>query len=175
MGISASKRVKTLLSNSAEFNSACDSVYSYCLSLTQHAFPGVFLYQLNTASEKLYQILTVDQPHPIILKWVSSPPTNSQVDSAIGVVTRRPNKDLGYDEHTIGPNRFKEWAVELFGSAIAANANKAVLRRVPIGVAGIVGVGVVTRSGKDLVGTAIGVYALGIATSIYLGLCSSNK
>ncbi|KAM6602447.1 uncharacterized protein LOC115708019 [Cannabis sativa] len=172
MGISPSKRVKTQLSNSPEFNSACDSAYSHCVSLTQQAFPGVFLYQLNTAAEKLHQILTVDQPHQIILKWVSSPPTRSQVDSALRVVSRLPNKDLGYDEHTLGPNRFKEWAVELYGSAIVGNANKAVLRRVPIGVAGIVGVGVVTRSGKDLVGTAVGVYALGIATSIYLGLCN---
>ncbi|KAF4352530.1 hypothetical protein G4B88_013360 [Cannabis sativa] len=161
MGISPSKRVKTQLSNSPEFNSACDSAYSHCVSLTQQAFPGVFLYQLNTAAEKLHQILTVDQPHQIILKWVSSPPT---------LVS--PTRIWGYDEHTLGPNRFKEWAVELYGSAIVGNANKAVLRRVPIGVAGIVGVGVVTRSGKDLVGTAVGVYALGIATSIYLGLCN---
>lgn len=42
--------------------------------------------------------------------------------------------------------------------------------RVPIGVAGIAGVGAASRSGKDLIGTAIGVYALGVATSIYLGL-----
>ena len=174
MGISASKRVKNSLSNSPDFNSACDSTYSHCLSLTEHAFHGVFPYQLNTASEHLYHTLTAsDRPHSIILKWVSSPPTRSQVDSALRVVVTRgiTNKNSsGSDDQILGPVQFKEWAVELFGNAIVSSASKAVLCRVPIGVAGIAGVGVLTRSGKDLVGTAIGVYALGVATSIYLSL-----
>lgn len=50
------------------------------------------------------------------------------------------------------------------------NARKAVMWRVPIGVAGIAGVGAATRSGKELIGTAIGAYALGVATSISLSL-----
>lgn len=172
MGLSASKRVKNSLSNSTEFDSACDSTFSHCLSLTQHAFHGVFPYQLNSASDHLYRTLTTesDRPHPLILKWVSSPPTRSQVDSAFRVVTRRTNKSSGSDDQTLGPAQFKEWAVDLFTDAIVSSAGKALLCRVPIGVAGIAGVGVVTRSGKDLVGTAIGVYALGVATAIYLGL-----
>ncbi|POO01996.1 Transmembrane protein [Trema orientale] len=171
MGISASKRVKSSLSNSPEFDSACDSTFSHCLSLTQHAFPGVFPHQLSAASDHLYRTVTADRPHPIVLKWVSSPPTRSQVDSALRVVTRRrPNEASGSDDQTLGPAQFREWAVELFASAIVSSASKAVICRVPIGVAGIAGVGVVTRSGKDLVGTAIGLYALGVATAVYLSL-----
>ncbi|KAL5574688.1 hypothetical protein UlMin_016387 [Ulmus minor] len=164
MGLSVSKRVKQSLSNSPEFDSACDSTFSHCLSLTQHAFPGVFPYQLSTASDHLYGNLSTGHPHPLVTKWVSSPPTRSQVDSALRVVTRDD------EDPTLGPTQFKKWAVELFADAIVSNAGKAVLCRVPVGIAGIAGIGVATRSGKDLVGTAIGVYALGVASAIYLSL-----
>ena len=60
--------------------------------------------------------------------------------------------------------------MELYADAVVSNAGKALLCRVPIGIAGIAGIGAVTRSGKDLVGTAIGVYALGVATSVFLSL-----
>lgn len=70
----------------------------------------------------------------------------------------------------IGPARFKKWAVVLYAEAVVGNAGKALLSRVPIGVAGIAGIGAMTRSGKSLVGAAIGVYAVGVATSIYLSL-----
>lgn len=172
MGISASKRVKSSLSNSPQFDSASDSAFSHCLSLTQHAFPGVFPYQLATASDHLHHTLSAVQPHPLILKWVPSPPTRSEVDSALRVVTRSSNDDASAGEElTLGPAQFKAWAVELFAEAIVSNAGKAVLCRVPIGVAGIAGIGVVARAGKDLVGTAIGVYSVGVATAIYLSLC----
>ncbi|KAF7848131.1 hypothetical protein BT93_L2271 [Corymbia citriodora subsp. variegata] len=65
---------------------------------------------------------------------------------------------------------FREWAVELFAGAVVESAGRAVLTRVPIGVAGIAGLGMATRSGKEVIGSVIGVYALGVATSIYLGL-----
>ncbi|KAJ4723625.1 Transmembrane protein [Melia azedarach] len=171
MGLSASKRVKTSLSNASEFDSACDSAYNHCLSLSQHAFDGVLPYQLLTASDHIHHhLLSLPQPPPIILKWVPDPPTRSQVDSAFKTVTRfhRRNEDEKLD--VIGSTRFKEWAVVLYADAVVGNAGKALLSRVPIGVAGIAGIGVVTRSGKELIGTAIGVYALGVATSIYLGL-----
>lgn len=41
---------------------------------------------------------------------------------------------------------------------------------VPIGVAGITGVGATTWSKKELVGTKIGVYMLVIATLIFLSM-----
>jgi len=50
------------------------------------------------------------------------------------------------------------------------NAGKAILGRLPLGVAGIVGVGAVVKGGKEVVGAAIGVYALGVVTSVYLSL-----
>lgn len=167
MGVSPSKRVKSSLSNSAEFDSACVSAFSHCLSLTEHAFDGVFPFQLATASDHLHQTLHALHPHPLILKWVPSPPTRSQVDSALRAVTR---SEEAQSKQTLGSAQFKQWAVELFAGAVVGNAGKAVMLRVPIGVAGIAGVGAASRSGKDMIGTAIGVYALGVATSIYLGL-----
>lgn len=173
MGItqSASKRVSTTLIKSSEFNSACDSAYTNCLSLTQQAFPGVLPYQLLTAATELHQTLTSHHPHPLILRWVPSPPTHSQVDSAFRFVTRHQNKS-GNDEEPLVLRlpQFREWAVVLFADAVVGNAGKAVLKRVPIGALGIVGIGAAARSGKAVVGAAIGVYALGVATSIYLSL-----
>ncbi|XP_075662194.1 uncharacterized protein LOC142631767 [Castanea sativa] len=171
MGISASKRVGTSLSNSSEFGSACDSAYTHCLTMTQHAFPGVFPYQLATASDHIHRTLSTLRPHPLIIKWVPSPPTRSQVDSAFRAVTRSSSKAHEHESNdVIGSTQFKKWAVELFANAVVVNAGKALMCRVPIGIAGIAGIGAVTRSGKDLVGTAIGVYALGVATSVFLSL-----
>ncbi|KAJ6741278.1 hypothetical protein OIU79_001239 [Salix purpurea] len=132
MGISASKRVKTTLSNSQDFNSACDSTFTHCLSLTQHAFQGVLPYQLPTAATYLHTTLTTPAAAaPLILK---------------------------------------EWALLLFTEAAVGNAGKAILGRLPLGVAGILGVGAVVKGGKEVVGAAIGVYALGVVTSVYLSL-----
>ncbi|KAA8527265.1 hypothetical protein F0562_034638 [Nyssa sinensis] len=165
MGLSASKRVSRTFQESPDFNSACESVYEECLSLTQHAFPGVRPYQLLNASDRLHHSLSTG--HALIIKWVPTPPTRYQVDKALQVVTRHSPDE---EETILGRAEFKGFALELFTEAVVSNAGKAVLRRVPIGIAGIAGIGVVTRSGKDLVGTAIGVYAIGVATSIYLSL-----
>ncbi|KAJ9189173.1 hypothetical protein P3X46_000499, partial [Hevea brasiliensis] len=169
MGLSASKRVKTTLTNSPEFNSACDSAYAHCLSLTQKAFQGVLPYQLLTASDHIHATVSTTHKQPLIVKWVPSPPTRTQIDSALRIVALQQN-NKSEEELILGPAQFKEWAVVLYAGAAVGNAGKAVLARVPIGVAGIVGIGAVMRSGFHLVGAAIGVYALGVATSIYLSL-----
>ncbi|KAH1097428.1 hypothetical protein J1N35_014349 [Gossypium stocksii] len=173
MGISqsASKRVTSALVNSSQFNSACDSVYSQCLSLTQEAYPGVFPYQLLNAAANLHQHLTSLCPHPLILRWVPYPPARSQVDSAFRFVNRHQDNPRSDEEaHLLDSSDFREWAVVLFSDAVVGNAGKAVLQRVPVGVLGIVGIGAAARTGKEVVGAAIGVYALGVATSIYLSL-----
>ena len=169
MGLSASKRVKNSLSNSPEFASACDSVFSHCLDLTQHAFPGVLPYQLNTASEHLHMLLS---SHALIQRWVHAPPDRSQVDSAFRLVTRRPSSKSGDREkdEILGPVLFKDWALELYTDAVLSGAGKALLLRVPVGVAGIAGIGAATRAGGQVVGTAIGAYSLGVAVSIFLAL-----
>ncbi|XP_059630206.1 uncharacterized protein LOC132273207 [Cornus florida] len=167
MGLSISKRVCRSFQTSPEFNSACDSVYEECLKLSQDAFSGVRPYQLLAASDRLhYSLSAMPHVHPLIAKWVPTPPTRSQVDKALREVVVV-GKDTTLE---LGQADFKAFAVEVFTDAVVSNAGKAVLRRIPIGVAGIAGVGMVSRSGKDLVGTAIGVYALGVATSIYLSL-----
>ncbi|XP_022145868.1 uncharacterized protein LOC111015217 [Momordica charantia] len=167
MGISPSKRVQNSLSNSPEFDSACDSTFSHCLSQTQHAYDGVFPYQLCAAAAHLHRLLTAVRPHPLILKWLPSPPTRLQVDSALRVIKRA---DSDRDDETLGPIRFKRWAIELFAEAVAENVGREVLFRIPVGAAGIAGLGAVTRAGKNLVGTVVAAYAFGVAASVYLSL-----
>ncbi|XP_004152139.2 uncharacterized protein LOC101220555 [Cucumis sativus] len=167
MGISASKRVRNSLTNSHEFDSACNSTFSHCLALTQHAYNGVFPYQLCTAADHLHHLLTVVQPHPLITNWLPSPPTRLQVDSALRAVNR---DDSDREDEALGLILFNRWAIELFAEAVVKNVGKKVMVRVPVGIAGIAGIGAVTRSGKDVVGTVVAVYALGVATSVYLSL-----
>ncbi|KAJ4824915.1 hypothetical protein Tsubulata_047095, partial [Turnera subulata] len=131
--------------------------YTHCLSLTQHAFPGVLPHQLPTASDHIHATLTVAGKQPLILRWVPSPPARAQIDSAFRVVTahQRPKekeKDEEEEELVLGPAQFKEWAVVLFAEAAVGNAGKAVLARAPIGAAGIVGVGAVARAGTGSIG-----------------------
>jgi hypothetical protein len=65
---------------------------------------------------------------------------------------------------------FKDWARYLYTDAVLSSATKALIVRVPVGVAGIVGIGAVAHSGPALVGTFVGAYSLGVALSIFLGL-----
>ncbi|GAB4825580.1 hypothetical protein Ancab_008454 [Ancistrocladus abbreviatus] len=175
MGLSASKRVSRSFRDSSDFNSACDSVFEECLTLTQHAFPGIFAYQLSDASFRLH--LSLSLSNPLVKKWLPSPPSQAQVDRAYRLLSHSgaTSSASGGDNRqvearTLSSDKFKAFALELFTDAVLSNARKAVIVRVPIGVAGIAGVGMATRSRKDLIGTAIGVYALGVATSIYVSL-----
>ncbi|XP_028757194.1 uncharacterized protein LOC114716366 [Neltuma alba] len=165
MGLSASTRVKNSLSQSPEFESACEAAFSYCLSQTQHAFQGVFPYQLHAASDYIHSLLSDAHPHRLILRWLSAPPARSQVDSALRFITPDDHHDA-----LLGPLQFKAWALHLYTDAVLSSAGKALLFRVPIGVAGIAGIGALTRSGNRFVGTAIGAYSLGVAFSILAGL-----
>lgn len=169
MGLSASKRVENSLGNSAQFDSACDSAFSHCLSLTQHAFEGVLPYQLKTASDHIHTLLSDagGKPQPLIHKWVPTPPDRTQVDSALRLVS--PDSDHDHDR-ALGLPHFKEWARRLYTDAVLSSASKALLLRVPVGVAGIVGIGAVTRPAPALLGTFVGAYSLGVALSIFLGL-----
>ncbi|XP_010268248.1 PREDICTED: uncharacterized protein LOC104605260 [Nelumbo nucifera] len=167
MGLSASKRVEQALRNSPDFDAACNSVYDECLDLSQHAFSGVRPYQLDGASERLH--LNLSTVHPLVKKWVPSPPARTQVHRAFKIVIER-STDHSSDGETLGPSEFKAFAVELFRDAIVSNAGKAVVQTIPIGIAGIAGIGMATRLGKDLVGAVMGVYALGVGAAVYLSL-----
>ncbi|KAL3529018.1 hypothetical protein ACH5RR_008340 [Cinchona calisaya] len=174
MGLSASKRVKQSLTNSPDFNSACNSVYESSLALAQHAFPGIKPYQLFSAIERLHQTLINSSSIPLITKWAPHPPTREQVDRAFkSILSRRRQSDSSPDEESdvvLGKEEFGEFAVEVFADGVVSSARKEVLKRVPIGVAGIAGVGMIVKPGKEVVGTVIGVYALGVATAVYLSL-----
>lgn len=167
MGISGSKRVKTTLYKSPEFDSACDLAYEESLSLAQHAFPGVRPYQLHSAAAHIHRNLS-SLRLPLITRWVPSPPSQSQVDSAFRVTISRVVAEE--DDEILRLEEFKEWAVEVFSESVVGNAKKAMVSRIPLGIAGIAGIGAMTRSGQNLIGAAIGVYAIGVATSVFLSL-----
>ncbi|XP_043714288.1 uncharacterized protein LOC122662649 [Telopea speciosissima] len=167
MGLSASKRVEKALQDSPEFNAACNSVYEECLEMAQHIDAGVRPYQLASASERLHQRLYSSLQHVhLFKKWLPTPPSRTQIDKAIRVIIER-FKIPSDGGETLCLLEFKAFAVELFTDAIVSNASKAVLRRIPIGLAGIVGIGAATRSGRDLVGIVMGIYSLGIAAVVY--------
>ncbi|KAK6118628.1 hypothetical protein DH2020_047620 [Rehmannia glutinosa] len=166
MGVSASKRVKKNLHTSPEFNSACSSAYAHCLSLSQHAFPGVKPYQLFSAAENLHGTLT--HSLSLVSKWVPRPPDRIQVDRALKTILS--SRAAREEEIILDEVEFKEFAAEVFAEAVVSGATGQVLKRVPLGAAGIAGVGMVVRPGKEVVVAAIGAYALGVATSIYLSL-----
>ncbi|CAN0826616.1 hypothetical protein LINGRAPRIM_LOCUS2315 [Linum grandiflorum] len=168
MGISPSKQAESTLSSSSAFTSACESAYANCLSLTQHAFQGVLPYQLPTASDEIHSALA--DKIPLIVNWVPTPPTRAQVHTALRIVEARKRSWAQEEPMMLGAEEFKEWAVVLFAGAVVEKAGKAVLQRLPVGAVGIIGIGAVARPGKNLVGAAIGVYALGVVTSVYLSL-----
>ncbi|KAK4387937.1 hypothetical protein Sango_2400300 [Sesamum angolense] len=168
MGLSASKRVQKTLHTSPEFDSACAAAYANCLSLTQHAVPGVKPYQLFSAAEHLHR--TLSHSLRLISRWVPHPPDRAQVDRALKTVLSR--RAAPEEEITLGEAEFKEFAVEVFTYSVVSSAGREVLKRVPLGAAGIAGFGVVVKPGKEVVAAAIGAYALGVATSIFLGLDS---
>lgn len=161
VSVSAWKRVEKSLSNSGDFDSACDSAFSHCLSLTQHAFEGVLPYQLKSASDHIH----VSTTHPLIRRWVPTAPDRSQVDAALRSLSSNPNPDTG-----LSLALFKQWANQLYTEAVLSAATKALLLRLPLGVAGIVGIAALARPPPHFVGTFVGAYSLGLALSIFLGL-----
>ncbi|XP_042518048.1 uncharacterized protein LOC122091886 isoform X2 [Macadamia integrifolia] len=171
MGLSVSKRVEKSLQDSPEFDAACNSVFEECLEMAQHIDAGVRLYQLAGASERLHQRLYSSslQHRHLLKKWLQSPPNRTQIDKAIKVVIER-FKIPSDGGETLNLLEFKAFAVELFTDAIVSNAGKVVLRKIPIGLAGIIGIGAATRSGRDLVGIVMGIYSLGVATAVYVSL-----
>ncbi|KAK9725150.1 hypothetical protein RND81_05G125400 [Saponaria officinalis] len=164
MGTSPSKRVQETLQNSTEFNSACSTTFTESLSLTQHTSQGIFPYQLLSASTHLHQSLS--STCHLVHKWVPSPPSHHLVDAAYHSLRRRRN----YPLETLDSGQFRDFAVELFANAVVLNARKAVLSRVPVGVVGIAGVAAVGKVGKEFVSAAVGAYALGVVTSVYISL-----
>ncbi|KAH7854099.1 hypothetical protein Vadar_010125 [Vaccinium darrowii] len=175
MGLSPSKRVSQTFTNSPDFNSSCNSVYQECLTLTQHAFPGVLPHQLPHAAFLLHHSLS--STHPLLKRWAPSPPTRSRVNRAYRtIITRHRSRSRTVsdeeeeEEPCLGPAEFEEFAFEVFTGDVMDSVRAAVMRRVPIGVVGIVEVGAGVRAGKDVVGTVIGVYSIGVAASVYLSL-----
>ncbi|XP_076943081.1 uncharacterized protein LOC143613187 [Bidens hawaiensis] len=152
MGLSPSKQVAGTLISSPEFAASCTTVYNQSLSST---FSGIPRYQIASAADRLYQTLHL----PLIDKWVTSPPTRSQIDKSLKRTVPPPEGD---GIVTLGESEFKDFAVDLYTAVIVSNAEKAVLVKV------VSGVGVVVRSGVMVVGTLVGVYAVGVATAVYL-------
>ncbi|KMT15824.1 hypothetical protein BVRB_3g057930 [Beta vulgaris subsp. vulgaris] len=166
MGISPSKRVRHHFRSTPEFTSSCNTIFSDLQSLTQQtSHNNIFAYQLSDASIRLHTSLLNSLSSPILKTWCPSPPSRAQVDDAY----RSLRKSFS-EEGTLSSDEFREFAVVLFADAVVSNASRIVASRVCVGVAGIGGVGMVTRVGGGLIGSVIGVYALGVATSVYVSL-----
>uniref|UniRef100_A0A1S3Z5P6 Uncharacterized protein n=1 Tax=Nicotiana tabacum TaxID=4097 RepID=A0A1S3Z5P6_TOBAC len=119
---------------------------------------------LFCASERLHASLYPSVS--LITNWVKSPPTRLQVDKALKVVFTGRSGEEKESEIVLGNTEFKDFAVEVFADTVVSGAVKELLKRVPLGAFGIVGVGAVVKPGKELVAAAIGAYALGVATSL---------
>uniref|UniRef100_A0A1D1YSE7 Armadillo repeat-containing protein 2 n=1 Tax=Anthurium amnicola TaxID=1678845 RepID=A0A1D1YSE7_9ARAE len=165
MGINASKRVEGALASSPEFTAACDAVYDDCLTLAQHAFPGVRPYQLVDAAARLHALLSSGSL-PLVRRWVPSPPGQAEVDAALRRAVGDRHPAGGY----LGRPEFEAFAVELLRDAVLSGAGRALAQWAPAGMAGIAGCGMVVRAGRTAVGRVMGVYALGVATAVYLSL-----
>ncbi|XP_057532205.1 uncharacterized protein LOC130810222 [Amaranthus tricolor] len=166
MGISASKRVRHQLSTSQEFSASCNTVFSDLQTLTQHTSNSeIFAYQLPDACIRLHDSLLNSLPSPILKSWCPSPPSRTQVNGAYRSLRRNSSP-----KETLNSDEFKEFAVVLFTDAVVSNVTKKVASRVGVGIAGIAGVGVMARVGGGLVSSAIGVYALSVAASVYISL-----
>lgn len=170
MGISASSqsRVRQTLLNSSEFNSVVNSVYQNSLSLTQHAFRGIKPYQLLSASDQIHASLTLLN-YPLFLRWVPSPPTRSQVDYALNTIVSGKGMIVD-DEIVLSEDEFREFGIELYANVVVLNAERSIMVRVPVGIAGIVGAGVVMGRGRGLVKVAVAIYTLGSVVAFYFGL-----
>ncbi|KAL9240671.1 hypothetical protein vseg_014862 [Gypsophila vaccaria] len=164
MGASPSKRVKQTLENSAAFTTAVTTTFTD----TPHPSSTATLlpYQLHPAVLHLHQSLSLSATCPLINKWAPSPPPRHLVDSAYRHLRLRHRRE----DDTIDAGEFRELAVEVFATAVVEGAKAAVVRSVPVGVVGIAGVAVVGKVGREVVAAAVGAYALGVVTCVYLSL-----
>ncbi|XP_073003974.1 uncharacterized protein [Typha latifolia] len=165
MGQNPSKRVETTLLSSPSFVTACDAVFADSLAAAEHAFPLLRPYQLHPAALRLHVALS--DAIPLIRRWVPLPPSRTQVDAAYRRVAGASSDGA---EEGLGSDEFKAFAAELFRDAVLSGAGAAVLRRVPIGVAGIAGIGLAARVGNGVVGRVMGIYAAGVAAAVYFSL-----
>ena len=159
--MNVSKRVEATLSSSPELESACNCVYDECLTLAQHAFPGIRPYQLSDAVARLHALLLDGETIPLLRRWLPSPPGQVEVDSALRRVAAG---------GCLSRPEFKAFAVELFREAILSRAGGALALWTPAGIAGIAGLGLAARAGKKVVGKVIGIYAVGLAAATYASL-----
>ncbi|XP_074283918.1 uncharacterized protein LOC141608466 [Silene latifolia] len=162
MGVSPSKKVHQTLLTSSTFTSTCTTTYTDSLTLSQSQ--GILPYQLYPTSLRLHQSLI--STCPLIDKWAPDPPSRLHVDSAYKSLRRTNHRT----SETLDSAEFRDFAAVLFTNVVVENAGKAVLSRVPVGIVGIAGVAVVAKVGRGFVATAVGAYALGVATSVYLSL-----
>eukprot|EP00250_Pteridium_aquilinum_P034854 c8220_g1_i1 orf=298-882(-) len=146
MGGCASKKVEEKLKESALFQVAVDTSFEECLAMSQHTAAGVFLYQLLDASCRIYFLipLSADQapqqdaegddeeeedPAPLLKqKWLSSPPSQSDVDQALRHSGLAPT---GTQYLTL--EEFREFASCLFRDMVVASAEHRLALYVPVG------------------------------------------
>ncbi|KAK1272009.1 hypothetical protein QJS04_geneDACA014204 [Acorus gramineus] len=166
MGISPSKRVERTLETSPEFSAACAAVFDRCLDLSNHSSAGVRPYQIVDAADLLHASLTSaadGRAARLVRRWVPAPPGRDRIDSAFRRV-----RSGGGGPGDLDAEGFRAFATELFKGEVSAAAWRAVIVGVPAGAAVIAGGGVAARAAPGIVRTAVEVYAVVVASAVYV-------
>ncbi|GAB2234165.1 hypothetical protein Droror1_Dr00003403 [Drosera rotundifolia] len=159
MGPSPSTLATHTLRHSPHFTTTCDSVFTSLQTLTQHAFPFIFPYQLHDAVALLHRRLSASTP--LIKHHVPSPPSQEDVHRAYRAVN---------GSETMGLEEFRDFAEVVFVEAVVRGARRKVAVRGAVGVMGIVGIGAAARVGRGVVGVVAGVYAAAVVGAVIGGL-----
>lgn len=131
MGQSPSKRIEEILSTSPAFQSAVHASFEECMVLSQHSSPGLQLYQLFDASNRIYEKLAVDEDDVVSRykqRWLPQRPSQLQVDTTVKKERfyRGGQKSLDIDE-------FRIFAIVLFRDMGLTTARYRLALYVPLG------------------------------------------
>ncbi|XP_024400275.1 uncharacterized protein [Physcomitrium patens] len=127
MGQSPSKRVEETLSTSLSFHAAVDASFEECMALSQHAFPGLQLYQLLDASRRVYDKIPLPEEDEVARykqRWLPHRPTQAQVDATVRKERLR---------RTVAIDEFRAFALVLFRDMGLATARHRLVVYVPLG------------------------------------------
>ncbi|KAJ3675389.1 hypothetical protein LUZ60_004431 [Juncus effusus] len=158
MGLNPSKRVHSTLSASDQFTAGCTSAFSSLAGQSSLLRP----YQLLHASTLLHSsLLTL----PLISRFAASPPSQFSVDTTYRKFIKQNNQSDGLDL-----DGFRGFGLELFTDAVMKGMGAEIAKKVPIGAVVVAGVGAAARVPAGVVGKVVGVYAAGVAATVFLGL-----
>jgi hypothetical protein len=131
MGQSLSKRIEETLSTSSPFQAAVHASFEECMILSQHSFPGLQLYQLLDASNRIYDKIVIDEDDVISRykeRWLPQPPSQLQVDTTV-------KKERFYrgGQQSLSIDEFRIFSIVLFRDMGLTTARHRLALYVPLG------------------------------------------